>query len=73
MTVKAVLIRGISYTRHDVVVKWNRSDFLCVPGNSKFPDEHFLMDICFSFWNLTCQDLDAFELWHEPEMQAQTN
>ena len=53
---------------HNVVMKWTISD-LWVPGNSKFPVEHFLMDICFCFWHLTCQDLEAFVSWHEQEMQ----
>ena len=61
--------RNPIYTRHDFVMKWTRRDFLCAWGNSKFPFRHFLMDICFSFWNLTCIDLEAFVLWHEPEME----
>ena len=27
------------------------------------------MDPYFRFWNLSCQDLEAFLSWHEPAMQ----
>ena len=62
-------LRLMGLMGHYVVMKWTTGDLFCVPGNSKFPVEHFLIDICFCFWHLTCQDLEAFVSWHEQEMQ----
>ena len=72
------------YTRHDVVVKWTRNNFLCEAGKSKFLVEYFFMGILSRSWSFRIRTWTrnakltrliifmSFKIWHRyahPEIQ----